>query len=218
MVARPMKILAIDTASSACSVAVLSVDRIVAHRRRELARGHAEILLPMVEEAMRAAHLSFDALDLVAVTVGPGAFTGIRIGLSAARGIALAAGKSSLGVTTFEAIAEAARPVGAGERLLLSVDSRREDVFFLAAPPDAGIATGPERVADWAPAGPLVVAGERGAAVAALLPDRVAQVRRIAPDAACVARIAARRWSPGMPSNPPRPLYLREADTTLPKR
>ena len=213
-----MKILAIDTASSACSVAVLAAGRLAAHRRRELARGHAEILLPMVEEAMRAAELSFAALDLVAVTVGPGAFTGIRIGLSAARGIALAAGKPSFGVTTFEAIAEEAGPVGAGERFLLSVDSRRDDVFFLAAPPDPAVALGPERIAGWAPSGTLVVAGERGDAIAALLPGRVAEMRRIAPDAAAVGRIAARRWSPGMPSGLPRPLYLREADTTLPKR
>jgi tRNA threonylcarbamoyladenosine biosynthesis protein TsaB len=172
----------------------------------------------MVDEAMRAAELSFAALDLVAVTVGPGAFTGIRIGLSAARGIALAAGKPSLGVTTFEAIAEEAGPVGAGERLLLSVDSRREDVLFLAAPPDSAIAIGPERITGWAPSGALVVAGERGEAIAALLPGRVADVRRVVPDAAAVARIAARRWLPGKPSAPPRPLYLREADTTLPKR
>ena len=213
-----MKVLAIDTASSACSVAVLAMGRLAAHRRRELARGHAEILLPMVEEAMRAAELSFTALDLVAVTVGPGAFTGIRIGLSAARGIALAAGKPSHGVTTFEAIAEEAGPVGADERLLLSVDSRREDVFFLEAPPDSAVAIGPERIAGWVPLGALVVAGEQGDAIATLLPGRVVEVRRIGPDAAAVARIAARRWLPGKPSEPPRPLYLREADTTLPKR
>lgn len=212
-----MNVLALETAGSACSVAVLASGRIAAHRRRELARGHAEILLPMVEEAMAAAGLSFAGLDLVAVTVGPGAFTGIRIGLAAARGLALAAGKPSLGVTTFEAIEEAAGPAG-DRRLVLAVESRREDVLFLQASPNAPACVAPAAVAAWVPPGRLTVAGDAAERTAALLTGRDVEIRIAPPDAAAVARLAARRWRAGEKVAPPRPLYLRAADTTLPRR
>src|SRR3954469_5612836 len=101
-----MNILALDTAGAACSVAVLRGVVVAASRSEPMARGHSEALMPMIRAAMRDAALEFDALDLIAATVGPGAFTGIRIGLAAARGLALAAGKPAVGVTSFEAVAE----------------------------------------------------------------------------------------------------------------
>jgi tRNA threonylcarbamoyladenosine biosynthesis protein TsaB len=210
-----MRILALESTGASCSVAVLAGEAVAAHRRAAMLRGQSEALLPMVREAMAAAGLGFPALDLVAVTVGPGAFTGIRIGLAAARGIGLAAGKPVLGITTFEAIAEAA---GWPAHLLAAVDSRREDVLFLQAMPEGSpAAVAPEAVAGWAPAGPLVVAGDAAARVAALIGPRAALVEAL-PDALPVARLAARRWRVGEAPAPPRPLYLRAADTTLPKR
>ena len=211
-----MKVLALETTGSACSVAVLAGNRVAAHRRQELARGHAEILLPMVAEAMAAAGLSFEALDLVAVTVGPGAFTGIRIGLAAARGLALAAEKPCIGVTTFEAIAEAVGPIGE-RRLVLAVESRREDALFLQAPPGEPVALPPEMIPGWVPPGPLVVAGDAAERTAALLSDRDVEIRLVTPDAAAVAQLAARRGRAGRPTAPPAPFYLRPPDTTLPK-
>jgi tRNA threonylcarbamoyladenosine biosynthesis protein TsaB len=209
-----MNILALETSGSLCSVAVLASGALAAHRREAMARGHAEALLPMIRESMTEARLGFPALDLVAVTVGPGAFTGIRIGLAAARGIGLAAGKPVLGLTTFEAIAEAA---GWPPRLLAAVDSRREDVVFLQFLPDGPAApVAPDAVADWVPPGNIVVAGDAAALVAARL-GRRAELREIVADAADVARLAAKRWRPGERCDPPRPLYLRAADTTLPK-
>jgi tRNA threonylcarbamoyladenosine biosynthesis protein TsaB len=209
-----MRILALETSGAACSVAVLAGERVAAHRREAMLRGQSEALMPMIRDAMEAAGLRFSALDLVASTVGPGAFTGIRIGLAAARGIALAAGIPALGVTTFEAIGEAA---GWPERLLAAVDSRREDVIFVQLLPEgAPAAIAPEALAAWAPPGPLVVAGDAGARAAALIGER-AQYREAAADALAVALLAARRWRPGAALAPPRPLYLRAADTTAPK-
>jgi len=80
-------ILAVDTALGACSVAVLDGERILAHHFEEMARGHAEALAPMVEETMRKAGVAFAALERLAVTTGPGTFTGQRVGLAFMRGL-----------------------------------------------------------------------------------------------------------------------------------
>src|SRR5260370_34990952 len=90
-----MRLLAIDTALDACSVTVFDTerDRPLSIESREIGRGHAELLVPLVDQTMKAAGVKFDGIDRIAVTVGPGSFTGLRVGLSAARGFALAASK-----------------------------------------------------------------------------------------------------------------------------
>src|SRR5674476_345858 len=103
-----MTLLAFDTACDACSVAVWRAGRIVAHGAKAMVRGQSEELVVMIETVMGQAGQSFAALAAVAVTVGPGAFTGLRIGLATARAIALATDRPAIGVTTFEAIAAAA--------------------------------------------------------------------------------------------------------------
>src|SRR5262249_38124743 len=102
-----MRVLAIDTALEACSAAVLDTERggIVASESIPMVRGHAEALMPLVARVMQKADLAFPALDRVAVTVGPGSFTGLRVGVAAARGIAVAAGKPAVGLTTLAAYA-----------------------------------------------------------------------------------------------------------------
>ena len=105
-----MKLLALDCAGLACSVALWRDGAIVAERTREMARGHAEALMPMLGEVMAAADERLDALDRLAVTVGPGSFTGIRVGLAAARGLALAIGCPLIGVGTLAALAELGKP------------------------------------------------------------------------------------------------------------
>src|SRR6266853_3397229 len=122
-----MKVLAFDSSAAACSAAVRDGDGgLLAHRFESLARGHAERLMPMLRAVMAEAGLAFAALDLIAVTTGPGSFTGIRVGLAAARGLALASGLPILGVTAFEALAQAVSPVErAGLGLLVAIDSRR---------------------------------------------------------------------------------------------
>ena len=102
-----MLILAIDTALDACAACVLDTDagRLMARQSLAMKRGHAEALMPLIAGVIKEAGIAFAGLDRIAVTTGPGSFTGLRVGLSAARGIALAANKPVVGVTTLTAYA-----------------------------------------------------------------------------------------------------------------
>src|SRR5207245_2123184 len=102
-----MLILAIDTALDACAAAVLdtSAGGVIAQESQAMKRGHAEALMPLIARVVKASGVAFAALDRIAATTGPGSFTGLRVGLSAARGIALAASKPVVGVTTLTAFA-----------------------------------------------------------------------------------------------------------------
>ena len=108
---RSMLILAIDTALDACAAAVLDTDtaKIIAQESQAMKRGHAEALMPLIARVMKASGIAFTSLDRVAVTKGPGSFTGLRVGLSAARGIALAAGKPVVGVDDADRLRRAFR-------------------------------------------------------------------------------------------------------------
>lgn len=216
-----MKILALDSATSACSVALWQDGSLRAHRFAAMERGQSEVLVPMVAEVMAEAGAAFAALDLLAVTVGPGAFTGIRIGLSTARALALAAGKPLAGIATAEAVAAAVPEAErAGRTVLVVLDSRREELWVQAF--DAQLrpvgeiqALTPLQVADL-PLGPVVLAGDAGDMVAPLMPGATLATSAGAPDAAVVAALAARRWAEGT-ALPAEPLYLRPADVTMPK-
>src|SRR5262245_54812343 len=140
-------ILALDASAAACSVALWRTGSIMAHRFRPMARGHAEVLMPLAVEVLAEADVGFGDLDGVAVTVGPGAFTGLRIALAAARGMALAAGIPVIGVTTFAAIAEAVPPAERDDRsLLVLLDSKRGDLFAQLFAPDLSPIGEPEIV------------------------------------------------------------------------
>src|ERR1700731_1129617 len=104
-----MLILAIDTALDACSAGVLDTraSKLIAQESQPMKRGHAEALMPLIARVIKQAGVAFTGLDRIAVTTGPGSFTGLRVGLSAARGIALAAGKPAVGLTTLTAYAAA---------------------------------------------------------------------------------------------------------------
>ena len=104
-----MLILAIDTALDACAAAVLDTEtaELRAQESLPIKRGHAESLMPLIARVMQSANLAFTALDRIAVTVGPGSFTGLRVGISAARGLALAAERPAVGLTTLSAYAAA---------------------------------------------------------------------------------------------------------------
>ncbi|MBV8652512.1 MAG: tRNA (adenosine(37)-N6)-threonylcarbamoyltransferase complex dimerization subunit type 1 TsaB [Alphaproteobacteria bacterium] len=222
-----MIVLGLDTSAGACSAAVLGDDgRVRARQRRILARGHAEVLMPMLQEVLAEAALDFTALDLLAVTTGPGTFTGIRIGLAAARGLALASGLPLLGVTSLDAVAAAVpAEARAGRFLLVAIDSRRDDLFVQAygtddeplGPAQAVAAT---HLTTVAPPGDILVAGDAAERAAAIL---LASGRAAAlagdcgpPDAAEVAQLARRRWRPDRPVPLPLPTYLRAPDVTLP--
>src|ERR1700726_2102111 len=122
-----MKILAVDTALGACSVALLDGERVAAHRFTAMERGHAEALAPMVEEVM-SGH-DFASLERLAVTTGPGTFTGQRVGLAFMRGLKVALGIPLAGVTTLAAMAAQARAECGTARAIALHDARRDEVY-----------------------------------------------------------------------------------------
>lgn len=216
-----MRLLALDSASAACSAAVWAEGHIRARRHTAGGRGQAEILMPMIQEVMAEVGLAFADLDAIAVTVGPGAFTGLRIGLATARGLALAAAKPLLGVTSFEAVAAAVPNAERQGRLLAVVlDSKRSDLYVQAMDDECKPATVlPDDLAAWLPTGPLLLAGDAAPrAVEALrAAGREAAVASSpsAADAAWVARVAAARW-PERGAGTAEPLYLRPPDAERP--
>src|SRR5271166_3979117 len=127
-----MRVLAIDTALDACSAAVLDLDRggVIASETLAMTRGHAEALMPLIARVMDQAEVEFGELDRIAVTTGPGSFTGLRVGISAARGIALATGKPAVGLSTLAAFA--APLIAADDPLpvVAVIDARHEHVYL----------------------------------------------------------------------------------------
>lgn len=213
-------VLAFDTAGSACSVALGRGDTLLEHERREMRHGHAEALLPMVDQVVEAAALSPAAIEVVAVSVGPGGFTGIRAGLAAAHGLALALDARLVGVTSFAAVA-ALVPSGA-TGLLVALDSRRADFYVQLFDAAGGAcsepaAIPPEELAAWLGGTALRVAGDAAQEAAAVLPAcaEVEIVPNSAPDAIGVLA-AIRRW-PDLVDPAARPLYLRAPDVSFPK-
>jgi len=218
-----MALLAVETSGSGCSVAVWHSGALVAQRRVALDRGHAAVLLPLVRDAMAdaaASGLTWRDLAAVGVTVGPGSFTGIRVGLAAARGFGLALGIPVLGVTSFEAIAwgvpEAARANGA---LAVVIDSGRANRFLQAFDPQLRALAPPGAVelgalADALPAPPCLVAAV-GPLPAALAGGR--PIVAAVPDAAMVAALVAARRAGGGAFLPPSAFYLRPPDASPPQ-
>src|ERR1700704_6322463 len=127
-----MLILAIDTALDACAAAVLDTDssQLIARESQPMKRGHAEALMPLIARVMKDAGLPFAALDRIAVTKGPGSFTGLRVGLSAARGIALAAGRPVVGLTTLTAYAAPIVADNSEHPIISAIDARHDHVYF----------------------------------------------------------------------------------------
>jgi tRNA threonylcarbamoyladenosine biosynthesis protein TsaB len=227
-----MLVLAIDCALDACSTAVLDSDAgaVVASQSRIMARGHAEALMPLIARVMDEAAIAFTALDRIAVTVGPGSFTGLRVGIAAARGIALAAGKPAIGLTTLAGLAAPHIAAGDDEPVVAVVDARHEQVYMQVFAPGGRTLVAPRvvplREAARATASrPARIVGSAANLVVRAWPKGEpppAQVdQRGAPDIAWVARLGA---AASKSEGPPQPLYLRAPDarpqegTRLPRR
>lgn len=214
-----MLTLALDAAGGACSAAICRDGEVIGHRFAAMARGQAEVLAPMVAETMAEAGCAFAALDLIAVSVGPGTFTGIRIGLATARALGLAAGKPVAGIGSADVVA-AAIPAALrqGRTVLVILDSRRPELWVQAFDADLAplapiAALTLAQIADWAKTlGPVVLAGDGAAQAAPLFAD--ATLAPAQADAAQVAQLAAARWPAGA-ALAPEPLYLRPPDVTL---
>jgi tRNA threonylcarbamoyladenosine biosynthesis protein TsaB len=129
-----MLILAIDTALDACAAGVLDTEagKLIAQESQAMKRGHAEALMPLIARVIEASGIGFAALDRVAVTTGPGSFTGLRVGLSAARGIALAANKPVVGLPTLTAYAAPIVSQNGEHPVISAIDARHDHVYLQA--------------------------------------------------------------------------------------
>lgn len=143
-----MKILAFDTAMNACSVCLYDTEtKRVISRIEPMVRGHAEVLMPMIEAVLKDSDTGFDVLDMIAVTKGPGAFTGMRIGIATAKALALSLNIPCVGVCTFEAVLQtffAASPERGGNpenSFMVLLETKREDYYVKAFTPE-GITEG----------------------------------------------------------------------------
>jgi tRNA threonylcarbamoyladenosine biosynthesis protein TsaB len=225
-----MRLLALDTALGACSAAIM-VDGVLAARRHEvMARGHAERLLPMAEEALAEAGIAWSALDRLAVSIGPGTFTGVRTGLAAARGLALALDRPLLGFTSLAIVAEGARALGAGQGrvLVVALDAHGGHLYVQGFAGDASVdvpggLAAPGLMTPAAAAGLLAgaaldLAGDGAAVLAAALGTQgtTSVTGPELPDAADLARLAAAAPAPERPYVAPAPLYLRAPHADLP--
>jgi len=217
-----MNILALDTSMGACGAAVLTADGGIIAREERMARGHAEALLPMVAEVMAEAGLDFAKLDLIAATLGPGSFTGVRIAIAAARGLALVSGTKLWGTDSLTVMAKAALTSGAVETgakpFGVAVDARAGMIYFGLYTNDGGKLDGPvlvtagDAVASL-PEGVAVVVGSGAEAVAAAARQRGRKVQAMLPElepSAVALAMLARDAGETLPSL--RPLYLRPPD------
>ena len=218
-----MNILALDTSMGACSAAVLRADGAARHlvvREQLMARGHAEALMPMVAEVMKEAGIDFATLDLIAATIGPGSFTGVRIAIAAARGFALVTSAKLYGTDSLTVMARTALTIGAlaKQPFAVAVDARRGMLYLglydeaglrldgpLLIAPEEAISLLPRdlRVAVVSGAVLLAKAGaQRGRKLQAELPE-------LQPSAGALAEIA---FAAGETVPLLRPLYLRPPD------
>lgn len=196
-------ILAFDTAVEGCSVAVLDTksgqhwaDRLVTDRRQ------AEVLVPMIEAVMKQAGLDFSHLDRIAVTIGPGSFTGVRIGLATARALSLASGKTLVGLSTLSVMAQTA-PEGAVPILAL-LDTKRDDFYGEVFSADGSQTI--ESVRIWT-LDEVAIAESEGKM----------RVLKVGADAVAIAQCAA-KVDQISHTEMPEPIYVRDAEVSVSKR
>ncbi len=208
-------VLALDAAGGACSAALWRDGRVVARRFAEMEHGQAEALIPMVQAVMAEAGMGYATLDLIAVSTGPGSYTGVRVGIASARSIASASGKPLSGVSSFDCIRAGVTESGP---LLVALETRRSDLYIQLFDIDGRVLDTPavvseaELIARFGGNPPILVAGDAAERAAAMLENaRIAAAPRHA-DAAKVAEIAAFRWLSEKTPRPADPVYLRPPD------
>jgi len=203
-------ILSIDTCLAASSIAVLDGDVVRAARSEPMTRGHQERIAVLAREVAAEAGVKFAELTRIAVTVGPGSFTGLRVGLSFAKGLATALSIPCVGVNTLEALAATANASGFVAGVL---DAKMGQVYLqafndgkaLMAPDALEVAVAAARLAELWSGGPATLIGSGAPLIAEAMPEATVLTPAY-PDPVAVARLAAARPAP---SHSPRPLYLR---------
>lgn len=208
-------ILAIDTCLGACSAALLRDGQVLAARAEPMARGHQERLAPLVQALVAGSGTDFRNLSEIAVVVGPGSFTGLRVGLAFAKGLGQALSIPVIGVGALEALAAG---IDADGVVFAAIDAKRGQVYIqafeagepLMAPDALLIETAAARLPELA-AGRAVTLVGSGASLLADVTPGATVIAADYPDPIAVARLAA-----GRRPAPPRPLYLRAPDARLP--
>src|SRR6478736_10378162 len=220
-----MLILAIDTALDACAAAVLdtSAGGVIAQESQPMKRGHAEALMPLIARVMKASGVAFTALDRIAATTGPGSFTGLRVGLSAVRGIALAASKPVVGLTTLTAYAAPVVSQNGEQPVISAIDARHDQVYFQVVSGDGGALIHPgivpiDEAVDASRFGAPHLVGNAANILAERWPADAPPPFKVeaqpAPDIAWVAWLGAAVTPDTAPA---RPFYLRAPDAKIPK-
>jgi tRNA threonylcarbamoyl adenosine modification protein YeaZ len=195
--------LGFDTSAAHCAAALVLDGRVVASVAEEMAKGQAERLFPLMEELLAGAGAGWCDLGALGVGVGPGNFTGIRIAVASARGLALSLGIPAEGVTGFEALA-----CGLEGPVLAAIDARQGRTYVQALPGGGAMLVADDAPLPFAVAAGARVVGHRAEAIA--LPLRGTAVAAPHPLAEAIALIAAGRAAPGRAR--PAPLYLRAPD------
>ncbi|MDG2242610.1 MAG: tRNA (adenosine(37)-N6)-threonylcarbamoyltransferase complex dimerization subunit type 1 TsaB [Rhodospirillaceae bacterium] len=213
-----MRVLAFDTTTSACSVAVCEDGETKALFHDLMVHGQAEALIPAIEKTMNEAGVTYGELDRIAVAVGPGSFTGVRVGLAAGRGIGIATGHPVIGLLTTEVIA-AESQIATSLPTAVAIDARRAEVYLQCFDVN-GIATAapacllPEAAADVLGNHPWVLVGDGAVRVQPHVDSAVVPGEITVANASVLANLAATR---PIPQTPPSPIYVRPPDATAPK-
>jgi len=206
-------ILAIDTCLTACSAALMDGASVLAARSEPMPRGHQERLAPLVRDLAKDAGVAFGALTRIGVTVGPGSFTGLRVGVAFAKGMAAALDIPAVGVGTLEAMAH-----GREGFVAAVLDARRGQVYLqlfgdgqaLTAPDALTVEDAAARIAEVYHGGPALFVGSGAPLIEGVIAAASIETPD-GPDPVAVARLAA-----AAPVRPVRPLYLRAPDARLP--
>ncbi len=207
-----MIVLAVDTALNATSVAVLDGDRALAVLSEPMERGHQERLAGRVRDAVGEAGIGFDALDRIGVTIGPGSFTGLRVGLAFAKGLSIALDVPCVGIGSLEALAASVPGQGV---VAAAIDARRGQVYLqlfsggapLTAPEALSLPDAEARIQAVSRGSPITAVGS-GAACLTPRPTMWIDERRF-PDPVALAQLTA---DAPEPTGRPAPLYLRAPD------
>ncbi|MGR4862588.1 tRNA (adenosine(37)-N6)-threonylcarbamoyltransferase complex dimerization subunit type 1 TsaB [Caulobacter sp. LARHSG274] len=203
-------ILAVDTCLGASSIAVLDGGAVRAARSEPMTRGHQERIAVLAREVAAEAGIRFADLTRIAVTVGPGSFTGLRVGLAFAKGLAAALSIPCVGINSLEALAATA---GATGFVAAALDAKMGQVYLqvfdgttaLMAPDALEVGVAAARLAELYSGGPATLVGSGAPLLAEVLPQAVVLTPAYA-DPVAIAHLAAGRPAP---RHSPRPLYLR---------
>jgi tRNA threonylcarbamoyl adenosine modification protein YeaZ len=211
-----MIVLAIDCAASLCAACVYDAvaQKELGRNVLDLGKGHAEHLMAVIADALNASGVGYVDLDAIAVSTGPGSFTGVRVGVSTARGLALALKIPAIGVTTLEALAAQAREKFPGRAVLVALDGGREEIHAALYDEAAILRYGPAvstlaEMVEMASTNMPVLAGTVGGKIAAAATGVFDfGPQNATADISVYARLAATKGA----DEKPHPLYLRAAD------